>query len=188
MIETMYQKHKSTKSDINEHLETLRVLSADKSVVEIGVREVVSTWAFLMGGPKSLRSFDLYRSNNVSKAEDAAAKANIDFRFTTGSSLEADIPDCDLLFIDTWHNYHHLKLELNRLHRVARERIVLHDTVTFAHRSEVSTNGRKPLDIEAPNDLGLWDALEEFLAEHPEWEIESHYKNNNGLTVLVRND
>jgi hypothetical protein len=33
---------------------------------------------------------------------------------------------------------------------------------------------------------GLWPAVEEFLAEHPEWKIEKRYTNNNGLTILCR--
>ena len=33
---------------------------------------------------------------------------------------------------------------------------------------------------------GLWPAIEEFLAEHSEWEIEQRVTNNNGLTILVR--
>jgi len=33
---------------------------------------------------------------------------------------------------------------------------------------------------------GLWPAIEEFLAMHPEWIIERRYTNNNGLTILAR--
>lgn len=33
---------------------------------------------------------------------------------------------------------------------------------------------------------GLWPAVEEFLAEHAEWQLEKRYTNNNGLTVLAR--
>jgi hypothetical protein len=31
---------------------------------------------------------------------------------------------------------------------------------------------------------GLWPAITEFLAEHPEWKLEERFTNNNGLTVL----
>jgi len=35
--------------------------------------------------------------------------------------------------------------------------------------------------------MGLWPAVEEFLAEHPsEWALQHRYTNNNGLTVLKR--
>jgi hypothetical protein len=33
---------------------------------------------------------------------------------------------------------------------------------------------------------GLWPAVEEFLAAHPEWKIEKRFTNNNGLTILAR--
>jgi hypothetical protein len=33
---------------------------------------------------------------------------------------------------------------------------------------------------------GLWPAIEEFLEEHPEWNLEKRYTNNNGLTILSR--
>jgi hypothetical protein len=33
---------------------------------------------------------------------------------------------------------------------------------------------------------GLWPAVEEFLALHPEWKLKERYTNNNGLTVLER--
>jgi hypothetical protein len=33
---------------------------------------------------------------------------------------------------------------------------------------------------------GLWPAIEEFLAEHSEWEIQQRFTNNNGLTILAR--
>lgn len=35
---------------------------------------------------------------------------------------------------------------------------------------------------------GLWPAIEEFLATHPEWVIDRRYTNNNGLTILKRNN
>jgi hypothetical protein len=33
---------------------------------------------------------------------------------------------------------------------------------------------------------GIWPAIDEFLAVHPEWTIERRYINNNGLTILAR--
>ena len=33
---------------------------------------------------------------------------------------------------------------------------------------------------------GLWPAVEEFLNEHSEWQLETRYTNNNGLTILKR--
>jgi hypothetical protein len=33
---------------------------------------------------------------------------------------------------------------------------------------------------------GLWKAIEEFLANNPEWKLKERFVNNNGLTVLER--
>jgi hypothetical protein len=67
-----------------------------------------------------------------------------------------------------------LKEEL-RLHAdKAKKYIVFHDTTLFENVNE-GGGGR-----------GLWPAIEEFLAEHSEWEIKERYTNNNGLTVLRR--
>ena len=185
MIEKKYEELCSTPSDINEHLETLKNLATGKDVVELGVREVVSTWALLMGRPKRLSSFDIYRSTNIDLALEAASKEGIDFNFKVGSSLEAFIPVCDVLFIDTWHHYCQLKLELERLHSGVRERIALHDTVTYAHVCD-EWEGYPDIYPKCPG-KGIWDALEEFLEEHKEWSIEKHSENNNGLTIIVKN-
>jgi hypothetical protein len=33
---------------------------------------------------------------------------------------------------------------------------------------------------------GVWPAIEEFLAAHPEWILKERFTNNNGLTILQR--
>ena len=33
---------------------------------------------------------------------------------------------------------------------------------------------------------GLWPAIEEFLRENSEWQLETRYVHNNGLTILKR--
>ncbi len=99
----------------------------------------------------------------------------------------------DLLFIDTWHVYGHLKRELDRWNTYANKYIILHDTTVDG---EVGESARHKWDI--PKQMlesglsreeierGLWPAVEEFLALHPEWKLKERYTNNNGLTVLER--
>jgi len=44
----------NTQSDINEHLGTLKKYTQECNIiVEMGVRSIVSTWAFLAGKPKN---------------------------------------------------------------------------------------------------------------------------------------
>ena len=49
-IRERYELAQRTPSDINEHLATLRMYASRVgSIAEMGVRKVVSTWAFLLG-------------------------------------------------------------------------------------------------------------------------------------------
>lgn len=49
-LQKMYELRHNQPSDINEHLPVLRDLAKDcKSAVEIGLRDLVSTWAVLHG-------------------------------------------------------------------------------------------------------------------------------------------
>ena len=48
LIEQKYQEYCKTPSDINEHLPTLKSYSEKcKTIIEMGVRSAVSTYAFL---------------------------------------------------------------------------------------------------------------------------------------------
>lgn len=94
---------------------------------------------------------------------------------------------------DTWHVYGHLKRELARHHATTRKWILLHDTTVDADvgesircRRDIPEQMRLSGYPRAEIERGLWPAIEEFLAEHAEWELEKRYTNNNGLTVLAR--
>jgi hypothetical protein len=69
----------------------------------------------------------------------------------------------------------------------------MHDTEIDGIRGESARDGHNMqqqseqfgIPVEEIN-KGLWPAVEEFLAEHPEWVLHEKYVNNNGLTVLRR--
>jgi hypothetical protein len=160
--------------DISEHLGLLRGLACDPEVgliVEIGFRTGVSATA-LATADKPLHCYDIDSCEvGVRKLKLLAPK----FRFHQGDSLKVEIPDCDLLHIDSLHTYTHLRAELSRHARFCRKWIVLHDTTTFASKGK---DGTKP---------GLMTALREFLEqEGREWTALLHLTNNNGLTLLQR--
>jgi hypothetical protein len=67
----------------------------------MGVREVVSTWAFLHAKPSRLVSYDLFTSSNISLAKQAAKEIEVDFTFIQANVLDVVIEETDLLFIDT---------------------------------------------------------------------------------------
>ena len=196
-----YEKEVARKSCIHEHLPTLRFY-AEKvdTVVEMGVRGVVSTWAFLSGlaigrndsGVRSLIGVDS-EDCEYGQPMHLGPAVGIDVRFVKGDSAKVTVPPRDLLFIDTWHIYGHLKRELSAHHATTSRYIILHDTTVDAEGGEAL---RSKQDVKAMMSLsgypreeierGLWPAVLEFLADHPEWEIEKRYVNNNGLTVLAR--
>jgi hypothetical protein len=175
----------ATPSDINEHLPKLKEYGEKcNHITEMGVRGVVSTWAFLAANPEKLVSYDIYTDSRLAEAIEAAKEENIDFNFIEQNVLEADIEETDFLFIDTYHTASQLEKEL-ALHagKVARY-IGFHDTTTFW------INGEPPYEGINHNGLscgrGLKFALETFLANNPDWVIAYRTDANNGLTIIER--
>jgi hypothetical protein len=199
-IQQVLKIHVLQKSDINEHLLFLEDISKScESILECGVRTVVSSWSFLNGlvknekAQKMLHSCDLERSNNINVLEAACKEQNVSFTFHGCSDLDLPFQTYDLIFIDTWHIYGHLKRELSKFNKMALKYIVMHDTEVDRVKGETIRNGwnahQQSKDTGIPVDeiqKGLQPAIDEFLAEHPEWKIKEHFTHNNGLTVLER--
>ena len=200
MIPFNYKRVCDAHSDINEHLPTLRRYAAEcSSVAEMGVRSVVSTWAFLQGlldsqaAEKSLQCLDLNDAPLINDICALAKNNGIEMTFIKGDSATTRLNPVDLLFIDTWHIYGHLKRELAfHCDRVAKY-IVMHDTTLDAINGESIRNGWNTFEQARTSGYpeeeirrGLKPALEEFLAAHPEWVVKEVFTNNNGLTVLQR--
>jgi len=174
-IQQKYQERCNQVSDIYQHLPTLHNYAKEcKRITEMGVRSVVSTWAFLAAKPDRLTSIDLEYSENIEKVVALADIEHIDFDFVKADVLTIEIEPTDLLFIDTWHTYTQLKQELALHASKAAKYIILHDTVTFGHIGE---DGK---------DKGLLPAVYEFLAANEMWYLKEQYNNNNGLTVLAK--
>ena len=190
-INDNYQIHRLKKSDINEHMQTLfKYASECKSIAEFGVREGVSTWAFLLAYPKQLICVDIkgdsfYESEKCIR--DILKGSDIDFRFIVGDTLQIEIPEVDLLFIDTLHIYRQLYSELKRHSNRAKKYIILHDTYTYANHDEVIYEHASSL-VKSRSGInhGLKKAISDFMAEDKNWVILEEYRNNNGLTVLGR--
>jgi len=190
----------STPSDINQHLQFLATLSTEcESVLECGVRNIVSTWAFIKGlvnntsTVKQLMSCDLDRPTNLNKVEEACKENGIDFSFFQGNDLKLPMKQFDLIFIDTWHVYGHLKRELELMNPYAKKYIVLHDTEvdkvdgeSIRQHMNVAQQSKDSGIPEGEIRRGLGLALLEFLLAHPEWKVKIHFTHNHGLTVLER--
>jgi hypothetical protein len=195
-----YQLKCSQPSDIHRHLPTLRRYAREcESIAEFGVRGIVSTWAFLGGllesraPSKQILCVDIEDIPEMGDVRKIAKDQGIALTFNRHDSATCSIPPVDLLFIDTWHIYGHLKRELNRHHQQVRKYIVMHDTESDGVLGESLRNGwdiaaqaRKSGYTEAEISCGLQRAISEFLAEHSEWRLLRHYPYNSGLTVLAR--
>ena len=145
--------------DIEEHMPLLQDMASDKHVVELGVRDGSgSTTAFLRGA-KKLTSYDItpLRPKHLAKLD----TGDTDWEFIVGDSLEIEVPECDLLFIDTYHVADHLTKELNLHASKAMKYIIFHDTNTFWESGEVSYNDVK--DIHVDNSKGLKYAIEPYI-------------------------
>ena len=178
-IEEHFNKLSRTRSDINEHLETLkRYASLCETIVELGVAKPLSTWAFIAAKPKTLISVDIVhpisRGGSLLEVEAACSQENIDFKFLLEDSRKVDLPEHDLLFIDTLHKYEVVKEELRVQSSKTRKYIIFHDTVTYGTLDEF---GGGP---------GLNKAIDEFLSTNKNWIVKEVFYNNNGLTVLEK--
>ena len=181
-----------TPSDINEHIPTIIKYGQEcDHITEMGVRNVLSTWAWLASAPKNgLICYDLLHPNkwggDLSEVEDTAKAYGLKFDFIEANVLEIDIEETDLLFIDTWHHYNQLKEELKKHSHKARKYICFHDTTSFEHRSEPTTSENRFIG-ELDWNKGLWDAVTEFLEENKDtWKLKERYTNNNGFTIIER--
>jgi len=197
----LFLRHKEnvTKpTDINEHLETLYTYAKKcNSVVECGVRDVVSSYSFaagLVGTPNNAYTMiDTYVSRNVEPFISLCRQEGVNVRFINSDDTTCDPIETDMLFIDTWHVYAHLKCELAHWHAHVRKYILMHDTtVDEVHGESIragydtAAQSRESGYPEEEIRKGLGPAIAEFLEAHPEWTIEQKYTHNNGLTILAR--
>ena len=198
MLFRYHLKNCMTPSDINEHLTTFHVYAKKcTTIVECGTRDIIGSYSFasgLVGTPgNSLTMIDSYRSRLVDPFLVMCEREGVNGQFLQESNITCQPRETDMLFIDTWHVYGHLKRELAHWHAYVKKYILMHDTTVDEIRGEslrVGANiAQQVIDSGYPEEeirMGLGPAIAEFLEEHPEWVVEKKYTNNNGLTVLAR--
>jgi hypothetical protein len=175
VFEVEYQRAKKAPSDINQNLSILYELANEcETIVEMGVRTGVSTRAFL-NTDASLISIDIKKNTTVEKLFALADASGKSCQYMIGDTLKIEIPETDLLFIDTLHTYEQLTQELTLHGNKAKKYLIFHDTHTFGMVGEIGIDKR-----------GLMPAIIEFVIANPHWGFYIHKTNNNGLTVLKR--
>ena len=193
-----YEKACSIPSDINEHVPVLRALAKEcSSVVEIGLRTMVSSWGILQGlseNPSSYRSYLGIDINSpppriLHAAKKLAELNELSFDFWQANDMDIDIEPAEMLFIDSLHTYAHLTYELEKFSPKISKYIAMHDTsAPWGNRDDDEYLGNfseYPLEYDREK-RGLWPAVEDFLQRHPEWVLNQRLLNNHGFTILKR--
>ena len=187
--------------DIMEHLLTLSEYAKEcDSVFETGVRECISSWAFLYGlldNNNNIKKTLFMNDINICDINElilASKDFNIEIKYEWKNNLLLDLNEnYDITFIDTWHVYGQLKRELNKFSKITNKYIIMHDTTideiygeTIRLRWDAAKQSKESgFTVEEIN-KGLWPAVEEFLENNKEWCIKERFVNNNGLTILCK--
>lgn len=200
-IANRYNRLCKQESDINEHLPTLyKYASQCESIIELGVRGVVSSYAFVYGllnnnsSNKKILLNDIEQCN-ISRLLQLTNHLKIDIKYEWINDLDLEIKEnYDLTFIDTWHVYGQLKRELEKFSKVTNKYIIMHDTTIdeidgeTIRRDDMNAE-EQTLESGIPlNEInkGLKPAIDEFLENNSNWKIKEVFTNNNGLTVLEK--
>ena len=192
---------------IVEHLNTLKELSSlCEFVAEIGVEGVVSTFALAQGqilnnsSKKKIWGYDIVDLSKQERwylLESLCKEENIELDFKLGNSIEAELPydNMDMIFIDGWHVYGQVKRELEYFSPKVNKFICFHDTTVDGEYGEtirlgwdaVEQSNKTGIPVHEIN-RGIWPAITEFLESNKDWILYKRYVNNNGFTILVKND
>lgn len=204
-IEEGFTAAKDTPSNINEHLGVLADY-AEKctSVAELGVNDMISTWAFVKGlrfnkkKKKHLICVDIEgKPSNFNNVTDLAKKNKITMEFVQADSGGVDLPKIDMLFIDTTHHYAQLTRELEKHHDKVKKYIVIHNTevdgkygeiVRMCYYHNVKDIAQKYGYEVKDMCRGLQPAIDDFLLAHTEWKLSQKFQHNNGMTILAKTD
>lgn len=165
--EQKYEELCKIESDCHLHLPVIqKYVAKGDTVVELGVRFCVSTWALLKNSPRQLVSVDIVRPpvQNLAEVMEAAEEQGTRFEFVQMSSTDVVIQgNVDVLFVDTLHLYSQIVKELWSHSPRTKKYMIFHD----ANIPEVKA------------------CLTDFLY-NPEWEIAEWNNDLTGLAVLKR--
>jgi hypothetical protein len=198
VIDSKYVERCSKWSDIYEHLPTLaRYGSECNHITEMGDHSAVSSYAFAHAlknkKTSTLVQVEVQLNEQLNTFRQDCQQENINVVFHHAGSLDCPLEQTDLLFIDTWHVYGQLKRELERWNTYVGKYIIMHDTTVDEWAGETIRLKWNPKEQSQQSGIpiheitkGLWPAIREFLASHPEWILRERYDNNNGLTILER--
>ena len=127
-IEEKYISLCNSPSDINEHLPILCNYAKEcESIIECGVRDCVSSWALVNGllnngreQRKILLNDEFECDINELLTKTKYLPIEVNYQWINDLNLELT-HNYDMVFIDTWHIYGHLKRELSKFCSVIKQ-------------------------------------------------------------------
>lgn len=192
-IEKLYEQSMRSKRAMAHHMPHLRKLASNTEggapwrCVEFGVRAAYSTIALLAGGAV-VESWDIEQREQDRPTHEAIRAAVGDrWTFHVGSSLDADFGGCDLLLIDSLHNFAHLDAELRAHADKVLKCLVFHDTITFGSFGQPPA-AAKNTGMGATDDplSGIRLAIDHLMIRDPSWRIVAHDPRASGMLTLWR--
>lgn len=170
------------------HLPRLRALAEGLPLaIEFGVRRGASSSALILGAQHVI-SYDITETPEARRLQ---ALAGSRWTYYHGSSLEAPVQPCDLLFVDSLHTYLQCDAELRRHADSVGRWLVFHDSIWRGTIGE----GTKDQDhrlVRHDDDrirrkaLGIRPAVDALMIRDRSWQIAASYDDACGLLVLER--
>lgn len=187
-LESLYKAHCAANTAISAHLPRLRRLAEGLDVVvEFGVKRGASSSALLLGAAVVV-SYDVASTR---EAQDLKRVVGARWHYMLEDSRQADVPVCDLLFIDSQHDYAQCRAELEAHADKVGRYLAFHDTITFGSVGAKGETGEHSWQYQRgqccpPNCLGVRQAIDELMIRDPSWRIAAAYPDSHGLLVLER--
>ncbi len=187
-LERLYASYCQSAAAIAPHLPRLRALGQGRSlVVEFGVKRGMSSTAWLLSAQHVI-SYDITPTPQARELKELVPEW--DYRLQ--DTVEADIPECDLLFIDSLHTFAQVDAELRRHADRVRQMLVFHDVTTFGEVGAVGETGKQAWTYRAGGGSvplayqGIRPAIDALMIRDASWHIAARYVDGHGLLVLER--
>lgn len=187
-LEDLYQQHCKSGTAIAAHLPRLRALADGLALaIEFGVKRGASSTALLLGA-KQVISLDIVETPQA-RAIESLAGGRWDYRIE--DSRSAQLPPCDLLFVDSQHDYAHVKAELEAHAHHVRRYLIFHDVSTFGEVAAVGETGKQAWQYTPGQSVpsaywGIRPAIDWLQIVDDSWRIKARYVDSHGLLVLER--
>lgn len=174
-LKERYLDSLSKYSNMQQYLPILaEYASKVNHVTEFGVRAGCSTCAFLYAKPQKMIAYDIKKYDGVDELINLSRTEGINFEYKLESTLTTEIEPTELLFIDSDHNYSHIKTELALHANKVSKYIIFHDVVQFGRQGT------------SEGSIGIMPAINEFLDKNKEWKTILFRSDVPGLMIISR--